>query len=73
MDELRFYENYDEWEGHTVSAENYNELLWELEEKKDEIARLKEDNEYLRDKIDNLNNLIKEMDLEIRRLDKKDV
>lgn len=68
-----FDENYDEWEGKTVSAEKYNSLLWELEEKNDEISELKEDNEYLRDKIDNLNNLIREMDLEIRRLDKQNV
>lgn len=66
-----FENNYDEWEGKTVSAELYNEVLCELEEKNDKISELEEDNEYLKDKIDNLNNLIREMDLEIRRLDKE--
>lgn len=63
-------ENYDEWEGKTVSAENYNEVLIECEEKDEMISRLKEDLEFYKEKINNLNYLIFEMDKELKRMDK---
>lgn len=63
-------ENYDEWEGKTVSAESYNEALIECEEKEEIISRLKEDLEFYKEKIHNLNYLIFEMDKELKRMDK---
>lgn len=64
-------ENYDEWEGKTISYETFNETLCELEEKENKIVELEEDIKYYKNKVDILNELIKAMDLEIKRLDKK--
>ncbi len=63
-------ENYDEWEGKTVSEESYNEVIIECEEKDEMISRLKEDLEFYKEKINNLNYLIFEMDKELKRMDK---
>ena len=84
MDELRYYENYDEWEGKTVSAEKYNELvienekleererdtLAENEELKKENKELKKNIEYFENKIIQLNELIYELYKELKAFDK---
>lgn len=84
MDELRNYENYDEWEGKTVSAEKYNELvienerleereretLAENEELKKENKELKKNIEYFENKIIQLNELIYELYKELKAFDK---
>lgn len=64
-------ENYDEWEGKTIPYETFNETLCELEEKENKIVELEEDIKYYKNKVDILNELIKAMDTEIKRLDKK--
>ena len=84
MDELRNYENYDEWEEKTVSAEKYNELvienerleereretLAENEELKKENKELKKNIEYFENKIIQLNELIYELYKELKAFDK---
>lgn len=68
--EERQREDYDEWAGKTVPAEDYNEALYEIENLKDEISRLEEDLRDAKSEIKNLMVLLKEIDKEILRLDK---
>ena len=68
--EERLKEDYDEWAGKTVPAENYNEALREIEDLKEEISRVEEDLKDARDECKKLMELLKEMDKEILRLDK---
>ena len=64
-------EHYDMTQ--SVSLDKYNEVLWELDEKNDKISELEEDVEYYKEKINNLNNLIKELYRELKRKDAKDI
>jgi len=68
--EERQREDYDEWAGKTVPAEDYNEALYEIEDLKEEISRVEEDLKDARDECKKLMELLKEMDKEILRLDK---
>lgn len=71
--EERQRENYDEWTGKTVPAEDYNEALYEIENLKGEISRLEEDLKDAKSEIKNLMALLKEMDKEIIKLDKLNI
>ena len=64
-------EHYDMTQ--SVSLDKYNEVLWELDEKDDKISELEEDIEYYKEKTNNLNNLIKELNRELKRKDAKDI
>ena len=71
--EERQREDYDEWAGKTVPAENYNEALRENEDLKEEISRVEENLKDARDECKKLMELLKEMDKEIIKLDKLNI
>lgn len=57
--EERQREDYDEWAGKTVPAEDYNEAICKIEDLKDEISRLEEDLKDAENEIKSLMELLK--------------